>query len=502
LETPGHLTIAADCGTAVGTGHAMRCLALAQVWQRDGGGVTFLVPEGSPLIEERIRAEGCGLQALIKSRFARAVVERLRPAEPGMVALDGYGFGAWEQSSLSEAGWRVLMIDDFAHASAYPASWVLNQNVYAREEMYAQRGVDTRLLLGASYALLRQEFHQFLGWTRDVPDRAHRLLISIGGSDACNLSARILESLVLLERKDIEVVLIAGGANPHFRELQTAVQRSQVPVRLIGNALDMPSLMAWADIAISGAGGTSYELCYMGLPALLFVTADNQRRVAERLSGTMAAICAGEAGEFDAHKFTETLRHCMESPEEREAISNRGRELVDGMGAARVKAAMLNQEIRLRAGQQADCRLLFSWANDPEVRKASFHSNVITWPGHQSWYAQKLADPQSVIYIGQNWGGEPVGVVRFQMDGDRAVLSVSIAPQFRGAGFGKGLTALSVQTLARRHSVRAVEAFVKPDNHASIHLFESCGFHRRGCTEVAGQPALLFTWDCPRQPNA
>jgi UDP-2,4-diacetamido-2,4,6-trideoxy-beta-L-altropyranose hydrolase len=62
LDKPRHLLIAADCGIQIGTGHVMRCMAIAQSWKRYGGEATFVLPEGSPAIEERIRTEGFLLQ--------------------------------------------------------------------------------------------------------------------------------------------------------------------------------------------------------------------------------------------------------------------------------------------------------------------------------------------------------------------------------------------------------------------------------------------------------
>jgi UDP-2,4-diacetamido-2,4,6-trideoxy-beta-L-altropyranose hydrolase len=480
----------------------MRCLALAQAWKRAGGSVTFLVPEGSPAIEQRIRAESCGLEALAPDHFPQTVVSRLLHSTPGKVVLDGYGFGVREQSTVNEAGHQVLTVDDFAHASAYPVPWVLNQNVHARPEMYAGCRTDTRLLLGPSYALLREEFRPWLGWRRTIAERAHKVLITIGGSDPGNLSLRILETLSLVRSTDLDVVVVAGGNNPHLQDLQAAQQRSPVQVLIVTNALDMPALMAWADVAVSGAGSTSYELCYMGLPALLLVIAENQRRVAEHLSKLSAALCEGGATEFDAAKFTEALRRLIESPEIRQAMSNRGRELVDGLGAERVRAALLNRELQLRLCCETDCQLLFTWANDPDVRQASFHSDAVAWEGHQRWFSQKLLDPQSVIYIGETQEGEAVGVVRFHLEEDRAILSVSVAPEFRGSGWGRELITLATQTLTRSRSPRRVEALVKPENRASIRLFESSGFRREGITQDAGQPALLFTWQCGSRSNA
>ena len=40
-----HLVIRVDASTQIGTGHLMRCLALAQAWKDAGGQVTFIYPQ-------------------------------------------------------------------------------------------------------------------------------------------------------------------------------------------------------------------------------------------------------------------------------------------------------------------------------------------------------------------------------------------------------------------------------------------------------------------------
>jgi UDP-2,4-diacetamido-2,4,6-trideoxy-beta-L-altropyranose hydrolase len=495
LDTPKQeLIIGADCGSRIGTGHVMRCLALAQVWKRAGGKVTFRIPEGSPAIEKRIRLEGCCLKSLASGSFPQAVVDCMRQAMPGLVVLDGYDFGLREQSALSAAGHRVMVIDDFGQAAEYPVRWILNQNPQARPDIYARRGIQTKLLLGSKYALLRQEFGPWLGWRRTVPEHAGKILVTIGGSDPDNLSLQILESLSQLKDANLEVVLVAGGSNPYLRELQCTIESSPTRVRMVTNTLDMPSLMAWADVAISGAGGTAYELCYMGLPALLFVIAENQRGIAESLSNLSAAVNAGWARDFDAGSFAERLRQLIGSRSARQALSTRARELVDGLGADRVRAALVDRELHLRTLCEDDGQLLFSWANDPQVREASFHSELISRNDHERWFLEKLQDPNTVIYIAENGANKPIGQVRFQLEADRAILSVSVAPEFRGAGWGKELITLAVRVMARSRLVRRIDAFVKPGNRASIRLFESCGFHQEEGSEVAGQPALVFVW--------
>lgn len=94
---------------------------------------------------------------------------------------------------------------------------------------------------------------------------------------------------------------------------------------------------------------------------------------------------------------------------------------------------------------------------------------------HHAWFAQRLADAASEIWIGKV-DGAPVGVVRFDLvNAGVALISIIVAPEARGRGHGSELLtgAMARQGL----EAQAFRATVRRENHASRRLFESAGFH-------------------------
>ena len=288
----------------------------------------------------------------------------------------------------------------------------------------------------------------------------------MGGSDADNASSKILEALnrfaATLGKDSLEVILAVGSGNPHLATLERANDPNAIRVQIVRDACNMPSLMAWADVAIAASGGTALELCYMGLPSLLLIAAENQRKLAEDLDRRGAALNAGETWELQSKTFTDQFRSLLESSSRRESMSKNGRALVDGSGADRVRGALTGRELHLRNARESDCKLLLGWANDPAARTSSFHSTNIQVEEHARWFAERLNDPQSLIYIGEACS-QAVGQVRFQFNGNGAVISVGIAPECRGKGWGATLVTQATRALARNRFIDHVDAFVKPE---------------------------------------
>jgi UDP-2,4-diacetamido-2,4,6-trideoxy-beta-L-altropyranose hydrolase len=495
---PGVLVVRADATVASGTGHVMRCLALAQAWQHAGGNVIFAMAQSNSSIEERLRSERVQVIAIQaapgSAEDMRQTIDTVLSHNAQWIVVDGYHFSAQYASELQKVR-PLLLLDDNGEIDFYSADLVLNQNLYASAEMYAKRAPHTRLLLGSRYALLRKEFTAYRNWRREVSSQGTKILLTMGGSDPKDLTPRILSALASLPIDELQIRVVVGGSAENRNGVAKVAGKYPGRVAALSNVANMAELMAWADVAIAGAGTTVWEMCLLGVPAILVVVAENQRFIAEHLAKIGAALNAGLAESLDFSVLAQLTSSLLENGDRRRKMSQAARQLVDGWGSERVRAALLNRELSVRLARESDCKLLFAWAEDPVARAASFHPAAILWDEHVRWFTERLHDPQSVVYIGENAAGEAVGVVRFQIKGEGAVLSINVAPGFRGQGWGRELIAFSTHSLMRIHSVRRVDAFVKPDNRPSIQLFEACGFTRGDTERVAGQEALLFTWE-------
>jgi UDP-2,4-diacetamido-2,4,6-trideoxy-beta-L-altropyranose hydrolase len=148
--------------------------------------------------------------------------------------------------------------------------------------------------------------------------------------------------------------------------------------------------------------------------------------------------------------------------------------------------------VRLRPVTQGDCQLLWEWSNDSTVRAYSFESEPITFAEHRRWLGRKIADPQCRFFIALNEYSVAIGQVRYDLEEDRAIVSVSVDERLRGQNYGKEIIRASGEAVFAETDVSLISAFIKPENEVSIRVFGKCGYRMAGSVTIHGQPALRF----------
>ena len=341
------LLIRADASAEMGTGHVMRCMALAQAWMDAGGRAVFLTATKVGALADRLKAESMEVVPLSATAGgnddARQTVKVARAMGTNWVVVDGYHFSPQYQQTLKQAGLSLLYIDDAGYAGEYFADTVLNQNASASEKLYVNRQPYTQLLLGPRYALLRREFVEWRGWRRPIKPLATNILVTLGGSDPDNMTLTILRASRRLSRSDLAVRVICGPANTHKEALQREMEPADEHFELYESTPKVPELMAWADLVVTAGGSTCWELAFLGAPMLMVVLADNQQAIADVLHTGRIAENLGWHACVSEEAIARELERLMTDAGRRSEMSANGQRLVDGRGASRVVSKMMER---------------------------------------------------------------------------------------------------------------------------------------------------------------
>ena len=495
----GHLVIRADASEQIGAGHIMRCIALGQAWRDKGDEVAFVSHCESVALKNRIVEEGFGFIGVTTPHPDSSDVEHTLKvlADSGdetWLVLDGYHFDPAYQKRIRDAGYRLLVIDDMNHLPFYHADILLNQNIYASDLQY-ECDKDMIQLLGSKYILLRREFLESRQKQKKASENAKNVLLTVGGADPHNMTVKIIETLDALNKPELVVKVVVGPANLNLESIKKKLCYVNFQYQVVYGAPDMPSLMDWADLAISAAGSTCWELAYFGVPALLFDVADNQRGLADGLEAIGFSINLGWHSDINSETFADQFDRLQKNRQKRKQMANAGYRLVDGNGASRVLATMLKSPFYIRKARMADAGLLFNWRNSTEVRASAFSEDKIVWVDHLRWLKGKIASATSDIFIAISISEEPIGQIRFDKKNIKtAEIDITVAPEFRNLGYGELLLKESIADyFLMKKEVYEVNSLIKCDNSASIRVFEKAGFHKVGEEIYSGYKVIRFT---------
>jgi len=479
-----------DASVQIGTGHFMRCLTLADELIQRGVQIRFVSRYLPEYLANLLATKGYEL-AMLDSAENEADLDELAhahwlgcsQAEDAKDSFNALSDRAWDwlivdhyaldsrwESRLRQAARKILAIDDIADRP-HDCDILLDQNYYAdMDTRYVGKVSDhCRLLLGPSYALLREEFRQLREQVEPRKGSVQRILVFFGGVDADNYTGRAIQSLIDMGVSDIHVDVVIGAQHPCREAIEAACLRHHFTCHVQTNR--MAELMAAADLSIGAGGGATWERCCLGLPTIAISTAENQhRQVADAASeGLVYAPDLKDDLVIGHHIGSLIENSCL-----RQLISRNAMQAVDGRGVLRVVAGMGCSGIVMRTAMTDDSESLFAWRNHPAIRAVSRNSGLINWEDHSRWFASLLTDPNRVMLVGQR-DGVPIGVVRFDIQNHRAEVSIYLVPGITGCGRDL-LRSAEMWFAQNRQDINVLHADVLGGNERSHQLFLSSGY--------------------------
>ena len=443
------VAVRVDASTRIGHGHVIRCLALASGLADRGADVFFVCREHEGNLAGMLEQRGFPVQRLARSAGpvpshkagwleqswtvdAEETMQAVRDKTGSVdwLVVDHYGIGcAWEQAMRPVAS-RIMVIDDLADR-AHDCDLLLDQNLIASlDSRYTGLVPDACVtLLGPTYAMLQSEYARLHDRIPAREGPVQKILVSFGGADSANLTARAVTAFLSLERADLELLIVVAGAHPQLPSIrQKIVGRKNVRLEC-----DLPTLapvMAEADIALGASGSTNWERLCLGLPALVVTLAENQVPIAGELHRLGLVRLLGHHNDVDEKRLADALAD-VTSTDLDGSWSRACSAVVDGRGVDRVLAALsVSNETALRARPSS----------------AADDKNLV--PGVAAKFRRCLrAIGDCYSYTIEAVDSTAIGVVTFSRQNDGWNVAFSASPVYRNCDFRRSAVSTALAAL-------------------------------------------------------
>ena len=148
--------------------------------------------------------------------------------------------------------------------------------------------------------------------------------------------------------------------------------------------------------------------------------------------------------------------------------------------------------LTLRKAHSEDIRFYWEVNNTPTTRALSISPEPIPWEGHKAWYAARLSDPQTTLYVAE-LNEKRVGVLRVERgERGRTTISIALSEVYQGRGLGRQLIAEGTRLTLASPDITQVIALIRPNNIGSVRAFQAAGYQADGEAIERGVSLLRF----------
>jgi CMP-N-acetylneuraminic acid synthetase/spore coat polysaccharide biosynthesis predicted glycosyltransferase SpsG len=268
------IVMAVTGNATVGMGHVYRCLMLAHALIHHE--VIFVCRKQDDLAIDYISQHHYRVEVSEAANFFAFV----RSLSPHLVINDILDTRADDMMVLKKSGARVVNFEDMG-MGAEIADLVFNA-------LYPHHMPRDHIVTGPSCFCLRDEFIHIDKKKRSGPVK--RILLTFGGVDEGNLTCRVLKIIQEgLEKDGLHVDVVLGPGYTHLPALEKLAETLDPGwITIVRSTRKISEYMNSADLAVTSAGRTVFELASLEVPTL--VICQNSREVTHRFASSENGI--------------------------------------------------------------------------------------------------------------------------------------------------------------------------------------------------------------------
>ena len=323
-------------GGDIGNGHIMRCLSIASTLQSRGLNSVFLLDKQDENTALKLNEYKCYFvnKAIYGGNIVsngksdeQEIIRCMKEHELKIIFIDKYSVTDELLHNLKTKGYFIMGFDDFGLGN--PSYGLLIDHNYICDNQCK----DSRILGGLEYCVIDERFkklNDLRGPTTPKEIKSHKLnlFVNLGSGPISDYERIVLKALKMEGMHGKFNVFWLGGSK------EQDLGFSHYPKNYIKKFLyinNMAKFMTDMDLAIGSCGVNAIERCVMGIPSLVFRTAENQERNYQHLIDKELITPV-----LNEYEIVDRLDEFFKNPKMLKKASDRCRLNIDGKGVYRV----------------------------------------------------------------------------------------------------------------------------------------------------------------------
>jgi UDP-2,4-diacetamido-2,4,6-trideoxy-beta-L-altropyranose hydrolase len=326
---PMSVLLRADASSAQGTGHVMRCLTLAEELIARGHAVTLWAHiDGLVWLSKEVEHS----KITHESQPAHSLdIDQIRENQFNWVVVDSYKIESAQISALNREC-RVLAIIDSDHRNI-DATLYLDQNL-GTETAFPPETNARQLMLGSDYALVRDGFlqHRSTEPSTTINGTAH-VVVFFGGSDPDGAVVSATRS-ILAANSSVRLTVVC--AERWISDIEQVCAFADAAVLAL--TPDLPHILSTADVVVSAAGTSAWDVCTLGRASVFVAVVDNQLPSLTQIQrhGIALTLDATASGANALNQVGALVSRLLGDERQRSTFVSRCNKIFDGKGKSRV----------------------------------------------------------------------------------------------------------------------------------------------------------------------
>ena len=333
--------IRVDSSTKIGYGHFMRCMALADTLQKNFE-INFITRSLEGSLISDIHDKGFGIfrfysnsEKINEKNDAQKTISLIKKhsGQKNILIIDNYQLSKKWETDVKPFVHKLIVIDDLSNRS-HNCDLLIDQNLHTKVNGLYKGLIPSNCikLIGPKFSMIRKEFRMMRKSVKSRTFPIKKILVSFGGSDTKNQTSVALNSIKKMNGK-INVDVVVGKANKCKKTLKIFCNKNKhfTYHEQIDNIAE---LMLSSDLSIGSSGSTTWERCCLGLPAIVSISSNDQRDIANSLSRKKCIINLGDVKKLKESSYINVITNLKKN--DLRNMSKNSMSLVDGNGTQRI----------------------------------------------------------------------------------------------------------------------------------------------------------------------